>query len=96
VHWLAYKIPARWTGLGEGASTSPPAGLLQGKNSFGTAGYGGPAPPPGAPHRYQFRLYALDHPLDVKAGLDRKALIAAMEGHVLSETVLGGVFQSAR
>ena len=35
-------------------------GAKQGKNDFGNIGYGGPAPPKGKPHRYFFKLYALD------------------------------------
>src|SRR5256885_1632086 len=76
VHWLAYKIPAQSKSLADGASRSPPAGALQGINSFGRSGYGGPAPPPGSPHHYHFRLYALDHALELRPGLDKKALLA--------------------
>src|SRR5699024_10876654 len=35
------------------------ATLLQAANDFGNAGYDGPEPPPGAPHRYQFSVHAL-------------------------------------
>ena len=96
VHWVAYKIAAASRELAEGAAGKPPAGLQQGKNSFGAVGYGGPAPPVGAAHRYHFKLYALDHALDVGPGLDAKALTAAMEGHVLSVAELTGRFQRSR
>jgi phosphatidylethanolamine-binding protein (PEBP) family uncharacterized protein len=33
-------------------------------------------------------LYALDAPLDLKAGADKKALLAAMKGHVLGQARL--------
>jgi Raf kinase inhibitor-like YbhB/YbcL family protein len=51
-----------------------PAGAVQGRTDFGTAGYGGPCPPPGKPHHYHFRLYALkvaklDLPADASAAL---------------------------
>jgi hypothetical protein len=32
---------------------------VQGRTDFGTPGYGGPCPPPGKPHHYYLRLYAL-------------------------------------
>jgi hypothetical protein len=40
-----------------------PRGAVEGRTDYGSAGYGGPAPPPGKPHRYIFTLYALkvDH-----------------------------------
>jgi hypothetical protein len=46
---------------------------------------GGPCPPPGKPHRYFFKLYALDAELDIKPGVDRHELDRAMKQHVLSE-----------
>jgi Raf kinase inhibitor-like YbhB/YbcL family protein len=92
VHWVVYQIPADWKGLDEGLSANPAGGIRQGMNSFGATGYGGPAPPPGPPHRYQFHLHALDHALELPAGLDKKALLAAMEGHVLADAVLVGTF----
>ena len=62
-HWLIYNIPANVTSLAAGAGDPKksllPAGALQGRTDFGTQGYGGPCPPPGKPHHYFFRLYAL-------------------------------------
>ena len=58
-------------------------GAHQGRNDFKRIGYGGPCPPPGKPHRYFFKLYALDAKLDVKAGASRSELESAMKGHVL-------------
>ncbi len=62
-HWIVYDIPADARSLPAGAgdvrSKLMPAGAIQGRSDFGTAGYGGPCPPPGPPHRYFFRLYAL-------------------------------------
>jgi Raf kinase inhibitor-like YbhB/YbcL family protein len=62
-HWVVYDIPATVTSLPRGAGEVNkrlmPAGAIQGRSDFGTVGYGGPCPPPGAPHRYVFRLYAL-------------------------------------
>src|SRR5215475_4946508 len=62
-HWVVYNIPAGTNSLPAGAGDPQkklmPAGALQGRTYYGTIGYGGPCPPPGAAHHYHFRLYAL-------------------------------------
>jgi Raf kinase inhibitor-like YbhB/YbcL family protein len=62
-HWVVYDIPGDTTSLpadaGDPNKTLMPAGAVQARNDFGTVGYGGPCPPPGNPHHYHFRLYAL-------------------------------------
>jgi len=77
-HWVVYNIPASVTSLPAGAGDPKkslmPAGALQGRTDFGTPGYGGPCPPPGKPHRYYLRLYALkveklEVPADATAAL---------------------------
>jgi len=53
----------------------------------GDAGYGGPCPPPGdGPHRYFFRLYALDTVLGLDQGAPKEQVADAMDGHVIDET----------
>ena len=60
----------------------------QGTNDFSDVGYGGPCTPPsGGPHRYFFRLYALDTVLDL-GGASRTQVTDTMDGHVLDETDL--------
>ena len=98
VHWVLYKIPANQSSLKAGLdSTGTPkdaGGALQGKNSWDTLGYRGPLPPPGhGTHHYHFRLYALDTPLKVGAGLTKAELLAAMKGHVLGEVELVGTYK---
>jgi Raf kinase inhibitor-like YbhB/YbcL family protein len=77
-HWVLYNIPAKVNALpvdaGAAKSSSMPAGAVQGRTDFGTTGYGGPCPPPGKPHHYHFRLYALkvaklDVPADASPAL---------------------------
>ncbi len=78
-HWVVYDIPASATGLVMGAGAAGgaalPAGAKLGRTDFGTAEYGGAAPPPGhGPHRYIFTLYALntgklDVPPDASAAM---------------------------
>lgn len=94
-HWVLFDLPPSTTELAEGISTHPQLvdGALQGKNDFGDIGYGGPAPPPGKPHRYFFRLYALDIRLELEAGATRQQLLNAMTGHVLAETELMGTYK---
>src|SRR5438067_6920936 len=93
-HWLLLNIPAESRALSEGLPKSPtlPDGSMQGSNDFGKSGYGGPAPPPGKPHRYFFKLYALDRLLDVQPGATKAQLLAAMKGHVLGEAQLLGTY----
>lgn len=69
-HWAAYDIPADRTGLDAGFdSASRPSGLRQAVNDFGKPGYAGPCPPRGdRPHRYVFRLSALDGRIEAGAG----------------------------
>src|SRR5438046_1261428 len=69
-HWVVFNLPAESQELGEGipAAATLANGTAQGTNDFGKVGYGGPSPPPGKPHRYFFKLYALDRPLDLQAG----------------------------
>lgn len=98
VHWVLYQLAADVralpAGLPRDASLAKPIAALQGKNSWGTTGYRGPAPPPGhGTHHYHFTLYALDTPLSLKPGADKKALLQAMRGHVLATGELVGTYQ---
>jgi len=95
VHWVIYDLPPATVSLAEGVPQSPePAnGVKQGVNDFKRTGYGGPAPPPGKPHRYFFKLYALNVKPDLKPGLTKKELLQAMEGHILAEGQLMGTYQ---
>ncbi|MEM0129259.1 MAG: YbhB/YbcL family Raf kinase inhibitor-like protein [Thermoplasmata archaeon] len=70
VHWVLFDIPGTARGLPEGVASAPtlPDGSRSGKNSWDRHGYGGPSPPPGKPHRYFFRLYALPAPLGLPPG----------------------------
>jgi Raf kinase inhibitor-like YbhB/YbcL family protein len=90
-HWIIWDIPPGTT-LPEGIAKIETLkdGTRQGKNDFRRIGYGGPCPPPGKPHRYFFKLYALDTKLDVQAGANRNELESALKGHVLSQAELKG------
>lgn len=94
-HWVVYGMAPDIGGLPEAVPTTAtvdePA-LIQGKNSWGKSGYGGPSPPPGKPHRYQFFLYALSERLDLEPGATKDELEAAMEGKVLAQAMLEGLY----
>ena len=68
-------------------------GSSQGKNDFDQIGYDGPAPPPGKPHHYIFRLYALDTKLNLPAEATREQLEKAMQGHIVGQAELVGVYE---
>ena len=91
-HWLIWNVPANVHHFTEGVAKTPqlPDGSRQGQNDFKKVGYNGPCPPPGKPHRYYFKLFALDAPLEVKAGATRKELESAMKGHVVAEAQFMG------
>ena len=98
VHWVLFNLPHSPQVLSAGVPTSGdlPGGGHQGKNDFGKLGYGGPCPPVGKPHRYFFRLYALDAPLDLSSGATRAQVDKAMEGHVLGRGELMGTYARRR
>lgn len=95
VHWVIYDLPQTAAGLSEGVPKTPELanGAKQGVNDYKRIGYGGPCPPPGKPHRYFFKLYALDRRLDLKSGATKADLLKAMDGHVLAEGQLMGTYQ---
>ncbi len=92
VHWVLYDLPANTRELPEGIAKQEQlsSGAQQGRNDFGKIGYGGPCPPPGKPHRYFFKLYALDTKLNLKAGASKADVERAMNGHILAQAELIG------
>jgi len=93
VHWVLFNIPAGARELSEGLPKDAelPDGSRHGQNSWKRSDYGGPCPPSGT-HRYFFKLYALDTVLDLSAGASEKQVLRAMEGHILAEAELMGVY----
>jgi len=94
VHWVLYDLPANTRDLPEGVAKQEQlsSGARQGRNDFGRVGYGGPCPPPGKPHRYFFKLYALDTKLNLKAGATKADVERAMKGHILAQGELIGKY----
>jgi Raf kinase inhibitor-like YbhB/YbcL family protein len=87
-HWTLWNVPESSRSLAENLSNAArlPDGTSQGVNDFRKVGYNGPCPPPGTPHRYYFKLFALDEKLDLKQNARKQDLEAAMRGHILAET----------
>ena len=98
VHWLLYNLPKEAVELAQAVPTLPeiPSGARQGRNTSGDIGYAGPCPPPGKPHRYFFRLYALDIMLSLPPGTTRQELEHALDQHILAQGELMGTYQRAR
>ena len=96
-HWVLWNLPGETRKLPENVArteTLPDlGGARQGKNSWPRIGYNGPMPPKGhGTHHYNFVLYALDASLDLKAGANKKELLAAIKGHVLGQARLTGTY----
>lgn len=86
-HWIAWNISGTLSEFEEGMSVA-----LQGTNGFGEDNYRGPCPPPGPTHRYFFKVYALDSELDLPSGSSKMEVEAEMEGHILDQAELMGIF----
>jgi Raf kinase inhibitor-like YbhB/YbcL family protein len=93
VHWVVYNIPDKVNSFEEGVpgDSTLECCANQGTNSWGSIGYGGPAPPSGT-HRYFFRLYALDTMLDLEPGATEAAVRRSMDGHILHTAELMGMY----
>lgn len=101
VHWVAANITR--TSLEENASQTA-TDFVQGLNSWVSiqggqqskelsACYGGMAPP-NEPHTYELHVYALDTLLDLKDGFWFHEMFRQMEGHVLDQATLKGVYRN--
>jgi Raf kinase inhibitor-like YbhB/YbcL family protein len=88
-HWLLANIEPNTTHI---EKNQTPKNVVVGKNSFGDTKYGGPCPPNGA-HHYQFKLYALDTNLDLKQGFSKNELLKSMQGHIIDQSLLIGLYR---
>ena len=88
-HWIVYNIPV----TDEIRENSIPG--LEGHNDFGRLRWGGPCPPSGT-HRYFFKLFALDAVLNFSKTPRKADVIKAMQGHVLAQAELIGLYKKER
>jgi Raf kinase inhibitor-like YbhB/YbcL family protein len=94
-HWVLFNLPPTTNSVEESVSKMDelPGGERQGRNDFRKIGYNGPCPPPGKPHRYFYRLYALDGKLGLKPGASKQEVEQAMEGRILGKAEWMGTYQ---
>ena len=101
VHWVAANITR--TTLEENESQNA-TDFVQGLNSWISmqggnqskelsACYGGMAPP-NEPHTYELHVYALDCLLDLENGFMFHEMFRKMEGHILDQYTLKGVYRN--
>ena len=88
VHWTVWNIDPIDVVIkeGEGSATG-----VEGVNSFGSIGYGGPCPL-GGMHRYFYKVYALDSMLDLDSSATKDSIVKAMEGHIIEKAELIGLY----
>jgi len=100
-HWSVFNIPASVhslpEGAGSGGSAGLPPGAVQGRNDFGSGGYGGPCPPPGPAHHYRVTIYAVKVPaVPLDAAAPGAAVGAALKADALATAELVGMFGRSR
>ncbi len=89
VHWILWNVSP---GTKEIKENSVPEGAVQGLNDFKKNKYRGPCPPK-RPHRYVFKLYALDVRLQLSSKSTKAHLEKAMKGHIVAQAELAGVYK---
>ncbi len=98
IHWIAANI--RRTEILENESLNA-MDFIQGVNSWISEGhlpsdvscYGGMSPPD-ASHVYELHVFALDKILELANGFYMNELYKAMEGHILSQFTLKGIYKN--
>ena len=94
MHWIVFNLPPEVKELPK--NTTPEAlrkmGACLGKNTAGQTDYCSPCPPRGT-HRYFFRIYALDTKLSIDEGCDISELSSAIEGHIVAQGSVMGMYK---
>lgn len=88
-HWVVFNISPDTTIIQE---NSVPYGAVVGMNGVGENRYIGPAPPNGE-HRYFFKIYALNEPLQIDESSTKSDVETAMSGKVIAKAKLVGEYK---
>jgi Raf kinase inhibitor-like YbhB/YbcL family protein len=88
-HWVMWNVST------DGNIPEEYRGADQGKNGSGKSGYKGMCPPTGT-HHYHFKVYALDTMLDIDENTNKAGLEKSMEGHILAQGELVGLYKKTR
>lgn len=101
IHWLAANI-TRFDIKDNESQTA--TDFIQGRNSWTSiqggeqsvelSSYYGGMTPPDKPHTYELHVYALDKMLDIKQGFFLNELYHAMDGHILEQYTLKGIYEN--
>jgi Raf kinase inhibitor-like YbhB/YbcL family protein len=93
-HLVLFDLSPELRKLPAGSELPPQAGpnARFGLNDFQVAHYSGPCPPKGELHRYRWRVVALDTVINLPEGTPRSQIDEAMDGHILGEGTLTGLF----
>ena len=101
IHWTAANITR--TEIMENESRSA-VDFVQGVNSWTSvqggqqsrelSSYYGGMMPPDAPHVYELHVYALDSVMDLENGFYMNDLYKKMDGHILAQYTLKGIYNN--
>ncbi len=89
-HWVIWNVDPETTVIAE--NSVPGIAAVQGFTNQNRAGYVGPCPHQGM-HHYEFKIYALDAKLNLALSSRKADLERAMEGHILDQTTLTGLYK---
>lgn len=100
IHWLGANLKKSEVKENESQTA---ADFIQGANSWISvqgnqqdreqASYYGGMTPPDKAHTYELHIFALDKVLDLKRGFYLNELYEKMDGHILEEAVLKGIYE---
>lgn len=100
IHWLGANLQREEVKENESQTATD---FIQGANSWISiqgnqqkreqASYYGGMTPPDKAHTYELHIFALDKTLDLVKGFYLNELYQKMEGHILEEAVLKGIYE---